>query len=279
MTALCVRDRRRGFAWLGNEEVRLLRETFEGRERGAALALYVTLCEAANSSRAADFQVSRARLAKAAGTSPKTVDRLTQRFVDAGLLEMHAAAHDSGAQAPNVYTLLSAGGRHADYTPQRNGGDTPTIGGGDTPTPPLQEGTEVQEEEVKKTARARGILSSAEEPFEFSQWLGYHCSRAERTVPRAGTSARSELARVFAALVAEGYGLEDFKLASDGVLGDAFMVENGHTKPENVLRKSKLAGRIDDGRKARAAAGATDERAAKWDAFEQANAAAQGRAA
>jgi hypothetical protein len=103
----------------------------------------------------------------------------------------------------------------------------------------------------RTTERGKKILTSAEEPIGFSEWLGYHSERAGRSVPRAGTSARSDLARTYAALSGEGYGLEDFKLATDGVLADDFMQANGHTKPENVLRKSKIAGRIDDGRAAR----------------------------
>lgn len=113
------------------------------------------------------------------------------------------------------------------------------------------------EKRAKRTASP--TPSSADEPIGFSEWVGYHCIAADRSVPRAGTSARAKLAATFSALMAEGYALEDFKLATDGVLGDPFMVENGHTAPENVLRKSKIVKRIDDGRKARLAAAAGDK--------------------
>jgi hypothetical protein len=98
------------------------------------------------------------------------------------------------------------------------------------------------------------ILSSAEEAVGFSEWLTYHADKTGRAVPRAGTSYRSDLARSFAALLEEGYSAEDFELATDGVLADDFMVANGHTKPENVLRKGKIGGRVEDGLRARAAA-------------------------
>jgi hypothetical protein len=102
------------------------------------------------------------------------------------------------------------------------------------------------------------ILERHEEPDGFADWLRYHskvCGEhgVQRSVPRAGTSVRSDLARTFAALLAEGYELDDFKLASDGVLADEFMRAGGHTAPENVLRKTKIAKRIDEGRAWRAA--------------------------
>jgi hypothetical protein len=103
------------------------------------------------------------------------------------------------------------------------------------------------------------ILEPHEEPAGFAEWLVHHVDRCVighgilRHVPREGTSARSDLARAFAALVEEGYELEDFKLASDGVLADEFMRAGGHTAPENVLRKTKIAKRIDEGRAWRAA--------------------------
>jgi hypothetical protein len=111
-----------------------------------------------------------------------------------------------------------------------------------------------------KTPSSKRVLSPEEEPELFAQWLGFHVVAAGRlnlslSVPRAGTSYRSSLARTFAALVAEGYGREEFELASLGVLSDDFMRAGGHVKPENVLRKEKIGGRIDAGRAFRAAGG------------------------
>lgn len=112
------------------------------------------------------------------------------------------------------------------------------------------------------------------EPLGFAEWLAYHCERSGRRGPRPGTSARAKLARMFAEIAAEGYSPEEFRLATDGVLADDFMVTGGFTKPENVLRKTKIAGRVDDGLRARAVAergssfGLGDAGAAgKYDAF------------
>lgn len=103
----------------------------------------------------------------------------------------------------------------------------------------------------------RGILSPAEEPEGFAQWLGQHVALVakyglgEQSVPRAATSHRTKLAQDFMALRAEGYSLEDFELASEGVIASKHMQEGGWIKPENVLRKTKMQSRVDDGRKAR----------------------------
>lgn len=109
----------------------------------------------------------------------------------------------------------------------------------------------------KRSAPAK-ILTPQEEPVGFAQWLGEHVTIAAEfgvdvSVPRAATSHRSTLARAFAALQEEGYSAEDFRLASIGVLSDDFMRSGGHVKPENVLRKTKIGGRIDRGRAWRSA--------------------------
>jgi hypothetical protein len=70
--------------------------------------------------------------------------------------------------------------------------------------------TEKKTQEKKKRAGAR-ILSPAEEPIGFSEWLGYHERLTGRKVPGASTTGRSELARTFARLLAEGHSLEDLQ--------------------------------------------------------------------
>jgi rubredoxin len=48
-------------------------------------------------------------------------------------------------------------------------------------------------------------MNRVEEPEDFAQWLGRHCSIAKVEVPRAGTPRRRLLARVFAALEETGH--------------------------------------------------------------------------
>lgn len=108
-----------------------------------------------------------------------------------------------------------------------------------------------------KRAAKKKILPLEEEPEGFLDWLGHHVTFAatvnlSQSVPRHGTSYRSSLARTFADLVNEGYSLEEFELASEGVLSDEYMRTGGWVKPENVLRKEKIGGRIQDGRSSRA---------------------------
>lgn len=139
---------------------------------------------------------------------------------------------------------------------------------------PKPSGT-VQQQPSKTTSSSsrKRILEPDEEPTGFAQWLGQHVAICERwgvarSVPRAGTSARSDLARMFAALLEEGYRLEDFETVSEVVLASDFNRENDHTKFSTVLRKSKFGERIDDGWKAREAASvaqAQGERLGQYD--------------
>ena len=124
-----------------------------------------------------------------------------------------------------------------------------------TPTNGVKEGQEVEEPPTPRK-RGKSILSPEEEPHGFAQWLGQHvaiCARwgIERQVPRAGTTTRSDLARMFAALRDEGYGLEDFETVSEVVLASSFNRENGHSKFATVLRRQKFGERLDDAWKAR----------------------------
>lgn len=144
-----------------------------------------------------------------------------------------------------IYTVILTA---AESAPAQNGASGAQFGTGNTsdsaPNP-----SENPPKDPSKSAR--------EEPIGFSEWLGTHVQLAElygveQSVPRAGTSARASLAVVFAGLMAEGYAAEEFALASEGVLASDFMRDGGHVKPENVLRKTKLAGRVDEGRRARA---------------------------
>lgn len=209
-----------------------------------------------------------------------TEARLSRRAVQAALrrLEEDGAISSSGQSrtGTTVYCVAMGGAESAPVQQTHEGGEDSAPGGRSSYARTVHEPSI---EPSGRSARGRAILSQAEEPETFSQWLGYHCIASGRSVPRAGTSARSELARTYAALEAEGYGLDDFQLASDGVLGDPFMRDNGHTKPENVLRKSKIAGRIDDGRRVRAAAAEKGDVADKWATFAAVNEQLQGRPA
>lgn len=104
-----------------------------------------------------------------------------------------------------------------------------------------------------KSPSSKPILAPHEEHVGFSVWLAKHvdeCGRygISRSVPRAGTSYRSDLARAYGALREEGWSEEELQLASVGLLADEWMRSQGHSKPENVLRKTKLGGKVDAGR-------------------------------
>jgi hypothetical protein len=108
---------------------------------------------------------------------------------------------------------------------------------------------QVVEGEITNAGRAG--RSSKSEPDGFTDWLAYHAERSGRRVPGERTGGRADLARSFAALVAEGFTFDDFKLATDGVLADQWKRENGHDKFVTVLRKTKFGELVEDGRRAR----------------------------
>lgn len=88
---------------------------------------------------------------------------------------------------------------------------------------------------------------------EFGGYLAHHIEIAaghgiSQSVPREGTSYRKALADSYAALRGEGYSSADLEMACEGLLADPHMRQGGWTKPENVLRKTKIGGRIDAGR-------------------------------
>lgn len=107
-----------------------------------------------------------------------------------------------------------------------------------------------QGEEGSTTKAGRARRSSKPEPDGFTDWLAYHSERSGRQVPGEGTGGRADLARTFIALLAEGFTLDDFKLATDGVLADQWKREHGHDKFVTVLRKTKFGEMVEDGRRA-----------------------------
>lgn len=203
----------------------------------------------------------QATIARKAEMSTRAVRDNLERLVARGLVQVEERRRQDGSKASNLYVLTmrlglldppadSSGGAEAGRTSHRKqaSGHEPSIEPSEgTPSP-------------KTPSSRKPILKPEEEPELFAQWLGFHVTAAGKmdvalSVPRAGTSYRSSLARTFGALAGEGYGKEDFELASLGVLSDDWMRSQGHVKPENVLRKEKIGGRIDVGRAFRAAGG------------------------
>lgn len=189
--------------------------------------------------------------------SKATIERVFRNLRERGWIEK--SAQQSWRVAP-------------DHQPEggipQSVGENPQIEGG--PNSPKKE---EQTEGKKKRASKSRILSTEEEPEGFAQWLGQHVAAGATfglslSVPRASTARRSALARTFARLRQEGHELEEFRLASLGVVGDAFMREGGHVDPENVLRVEKFGKRVDAGRRVEAAAAAAPVETVDWSRFD-----------
>lgn len=126
------------------------------------------------------------------------------------------------------------------------GGNSPTAEVSLTsPEPSVEPSGNHQSSLRSDTARSKP------EPDGFAEWLAYHSERSGRRVPRERSEGRKKYAATFGALLGEGHDLEDFKLATDGVVADPWKRENGHDKFETVLRRTKFGELVEDGRRAR----------------------------
>ena len=120
-----MRDSRRApFCWQDVRALDLIRDHFEGRERMAALAVYVAMTECANEQRSDTFTAARARIADKAGTTDRTVDKYAEEFCkpELALLAIERRRTDKSHSMTNVWTLLE---------PLEIGGEAASRGGGE----------------------------------------------------------------------------------------------------------------------------------------------------
>lgn len=180
------------------------------------------------------------RLAGYACVSERTVQRALRQLEEAGLVSVMGV---SGA-GTTVYQLALGGGDNLAPGDTGDGEGVTSV----SPEPSKEPSASSPDGEEERESGS----SPMTEVVGFAQWLGFHCELAVpvQQVPRAGTARRRSLHGTFKALVAEGHELEDFRLASRGVLGDAWMVENGHVTPESVLRKTRFGKWVEKGRAA-----------------------------
>lgn len=83
----------------------------------------------------------------------------------------------------------------------------------------------------------------------FLEWLEHFKSVTAQDKTRGSAPARKS----FNARVAEGYSVEELKLATIGCHSDDFLRENGHVVPVTILRASKVDRYIQMGRAAKSA--------------------------
>lgn len=82
----------------------------------------------------------------------------------------------------------------------------------------------------------------------FEEWLGDHETVTGHSPPKPGTKARASLAESFGARLAEGYSLDELKLATVGAHEDPHRRENGYDTADSVLRPTKVASLIAKGK-------------------------------
>lgn len=121
-----LRDSRRApFCWQDVRALDLIRDHFDGRERMAALAVYVAMTECANEQRSDTFTAARARIADKAGTTDRTVDKYAEEFCapELALLKVERRRTEASHSMTNVWTLLE---------PLEIGGEAASPGGGES---------------------------------------------------------------------------------------------------------------------------------------------------
>jgi DNA-binding transcriptional ArsR family regulator len=194
-------------------------------------------------------------LAADMGVGERTLRNYLRELEGAGLVETERL----GLGLTNVYSLKTPAKSAAP-----SGTSVPLLSGTSVPVLCDEDAVEEDSGSPKRSPRK---LSPAEEPIGFSEWVGYHAEHCGRSVPRAGTGTRSSLARTFAALMAEGYELDDFKAVTDLMRLDPWWVARpGARKFVTALRKGEFGERVDEGRRLRAV-GAVDPKAAERELY------------
>lgn len=121
-----VQDERRSpFCFQTHEALAVIRGNFSGAKLTTALAIYLSLTEAANRAGGAEarngFPATRAAIAEAAGISVDTLDRYVVTFAKVGLVEARRRTVD-GVNLPNVWVLLDPAPVPPVAAPVRPGG-------------------------------------------------------------------------------------------------------------------------------------------------------------
>lgn len=216
--------------------------------------------------------VPQEHLAVEAECDTRTVRRHLKVLEDEGFIRRYRRSNGGGHRAPDDFEILldrwegqgvKLSGREGAPTGQSGSVLPDRAVSGELPVNDPSSSPSGEEERAREpilTKKGLGQLEAA----GFEELATYHADRSGRKPPRRGTSHRAELNRRYAELCAEGYSLEDLQLAVDGVLADEWMQAQGYTALENVLRKTRIGKRIEDGRRWRA----RQNTAGKYDRFE-----------
>lgn len=171
----------------------------------------------------------------------RTLERAFAKLQTAGWIEKHGQSEwriAPGRQPGGESAILAEPAPDLADANRQDGG------------PPRVSREEEEKQKGKKKRAGSRIIPTEEEPIGFSEWLGYHHEVTGRSVPRAGTQTRSDLARLFAALVAQGYELCDFKAVTDYGHLDAYWADKDLTLDWH-LRLGAFGERVESGRRLR----------------------------
>ncbi len=153
------------FCWQNKRVLRLITETFaESNQAASARSVYLAMTEIASDLQAETFIAGIADIARRAGVSYKTVDRLLGGLVALGVIAVRRRATAAGSgriKAPSEYTLLSIGLsnsssiRLSDLSSIGHGGKHTSM------TDILEESGRILEESVEEPRAASAAASAA----------------------------------------------------------------------------------------------------------------------
>jgi hypothetical protein len=198
--------------------------------------------------------------------------RMSRRGVQEALRRLEADAmvepYAKTKDGCTVYRVLMGG---ADSAPAQmtasRGAESDTEGAqlttsGGAAAAPNPSGTLHTNPSGKKRASAQ-----TEHP-EFGEWIGNHHAVTGVPVLGAGSSGRRKIAAMFAARRQDGLSLEDLKAATLGAFEDEYRRERGYFDPESVLRPTKVAKLVANGRRVLAARASAPAETVDWSQFD-----------
>jgi hypothetical protein len=171
---------------------------------------------------------SLATVAEKAGLDLRSVRRHVAALEDDGLLRREHRLRGDGSRTSNLVVLALS-------TPP----DT-AVRSGQTVVSGREPSGEPSPLPTVEGRNAR-ILSPADEPIGFAEWLGHHSIECKLPVPQAGTVGRTKLAQAFRNLIAEGRTMHELKLASTAMGRDEWrMADVKRRTPAVLLRPANI---------------------------------------
>ena len=184
---------------------------------------------------------SARKIAAKTGISRDSVRSHLRKLESKGLIRRETKLRENGSQSANRYELPISGGYEVLHTPASAHTLEPST---------TDNGEQLRVQGGEQTT------TGAETPTAFETWLADYREVTGRTKMRGSQSAKV----IFIARLAEGYSLDDLKLATRGAHGDDWMRVRGLDVPVTILRPKNIDRYIELARQNGATSAAVEHR-------------------